>query len=379
MGLQVICSFVIDTWCSPKGIPLKQQPAAHHSNGFFHTFPKVELHRHLEGSLRLQTLWEVAREHDMVIPTTGKLRSLVQVNEREPYTFENFLSKFETLRLFYRSPEIISRVTREAIADAANDQVRYMELRFTPAALSKAQGYPLEEVMDWVLDGAIVAQEEHPIQVRLIASVNRNESITMAEQVAQLAVDRRKKGIVGLDLAGNEAHYSALPFAGVFREAQKSGLHVTAHAGEWGGPSNVSDAILGLRAERIGHGVRVMEDEKVVALAVEHKPTFEVCVTSNYQSGVVPSLTEHPMMRMLSAGLEITLNTDDPSISQICLSDEYYTAVQYLNLPLRTLKERVLAAAQATFLDDDERNTLVLSLRDELNSIATNSLKRVNP
>ena len=348
---------------------MKKHPSPQHRKDFFRAFPKVELHRHLEGSLRLSTLWEVAREHDMVIPTTGQLRSLVQVNEKEPYTFENFLSKFETLRLFYRTPEIIERVTREAVSDAALDNVRYLELRFTPVALSKAQGYSLTEVMDWVIDGAHAAQKEHNITARLIASVNRNESVTLAEQVAQLAVDRQKKGIVGLDLAGNEAYFSALPFTGVFREAQKAGLHVTVHAGEWGGPANVSDAILGLKAERIGHGVRVMEDAKVVALALEHQPAFEVCVTSNYQSGVVPALNEHPLMRMLTAGLNVTLNTDDPSISQICLGDEYSVAVEELGMPLEVLKERVLAAAQAAFLPEAERQALVQSLEKELSGI----------
>jgi adenosine deaminase len=354
---------------------LTQHPASRRSIEFYRAFPKVELHRHLEGSLRLNTLWEVAREHDMVIPSTGRLRSLVQVTEKEPYTFENFLSKFETLRMFYRTPEIIGRVTREAIADAANDQVRYMELRFTPAALSKAQGYSLTEVMDWVIEGVEAAQQENTIQVRLIASVNRNESISLAEQVAQLAVDRRDRGIVGLDLAGNEAHFSALPFSRVFREAQQAGLHITAHAGEWGGPANVSDAILGLAAERIGHGVRVMEDAKVVALALEHNPTFEVCVTSNYQSGVVPVLSEHPLMRMLAAGLEVTLNTDDPSISQICLSDEYCLAVEDLNLPLEMLKARVLTAARATFLEEDHRQALIQSLTRELSAISDASFE----
>jgi adenosine deaminase len=347
---------------------LKPQPSQR-SKDFYRAFPKVEIHRHLEGSLRFSTLWELAREHDMVIPTTGRLRSLVQVNEREPHTFENFLSKFETLRLFYRSPEIIGRITREAVADAALDNVRYFELRFTPVALAKAQGYSLTEVMDWVVESVKEAQQEYHLPTRLIASVNRNESIVLAEKVAQQAVDRREKGIVGLDLAGDEARFSSLPFSGIFREAQKAGLHLTVHAGEWGGPANISDAILGLKAERIGHGVRVMEDNKVVALALEYQPAFEVCVTSNHQSGVVPALDGHPLMHMLSTGLNVTINTDDPSISQICLGDEYCLAVEELGMPLDVLKERVLCAARAAFLPEAERQSLVLTLEKELSGI----------
>jgi adenosine deaminase len=347
---------------------LEQHPP-HRGKDFYRAFPKVELHRHLEGSLRLETLWEVAREHDMVIPTTSQLRSLVQVNDQEPFTFENFLSKFETLRLFYRTPEIIGRVTREAVSDAALDNIRYLELRFTPVALSKGQGYSLAEVMDWVVEGVNIAQQDHKIIVRLIASVNRNESVALAEQVVQLAIDRQEKGIVGLDLAGNEAYYPALPFTSLFHEAQKAGLHVTVHAGEWGGPSNVSDAIIWLKAERIGHGVRIMEDPKAVALALDRHPVFEVCITSNFQSGVVPALGKHPLMPMLAAGLNVTLNTDDPSISKIDLGNEYGVAVEELGMALQALKERVLSAARAAFLPENERQALVQSLEEELNGI----------
>ena len=358
---------------------MKQRSISHPIKEFYRAFPKVDLHRHLEGSLRIGTLWDVACEYKLAVPNIDKLRSLVQVNEDESYTFENFLSKFETLRMFYRSPEIISRVTQEAIEDAASDNVRYLELRFTPVALSKAQGFPLPEVMDWVIAGVEAVKQGSRITTRLIASVNRNESVSLAEQVAQLAVDRHKKGVVGLDLAGNEAQYSALPFTDVFREARKSGLRITIHAGEWGGPSNISDAISALNAERIGHGVRIMEDDRVLSMALEHGPAFEVCVTSNHQSGVVPSLSEHPLLHMLEAGLNATLNTDDPGISRIKLGDEYCTASEELGMSLKQLKERVLAAAHAAFLPEKERLALVRSLETDLNQISELPSLKVAP
>jgi len=122
-------------------------------------YPKVDLHRHLEGSLRFETVRELAREHSLDLPQTGKLRKLVQVQENEPMTFENFLSKFANLRLIYRSPEIITRITQEVIEDAAADNIRYMELRFTPIALSRAQGFPLPDVMDWVASEIIYVSD----------------------------------------------------------------------------------------------------------------------------------------------------------------------------------------------------------------------------
>ncbi len=329
---------------------------------FYASLPKVDLHRHLEGSLRLRTMLEVGRALGMDLPGTSQLRDLVQISPTEPFTFVNFLSKFQTLRLFYRSPEIIERITREAIADAAADNVRYLELRFTPVALGRAESFPLRDVIDWVIQASQAASGELGIKTRLIANVNRHESPELATQVARLAAERISDGLVGLDLAGNEADFSALLFADVIKEARQAGLQITLHAGEWGGAGNVSEAITQLGAQRIGHGVRVLEDPQATSLARERQIPFEVCITSNYQSGVVPAQNAHPLARMLALGLNVTINTDDPSISQICLSDEYRRACEELGLSLPQLKSCVLAAARAAFLPADEKAALVSEL-----------------
>ena len=310
---------------------------------------------------------DIARQHGMTIPADVlRLSTLVQVQEEDKFTFQNFLSKFNTLRMFYRSPDVIHRITREAIEDAAKDNVRYMELRFTPVALSRAERFPLHDVINWVVASAREAAQKNNMAVRLIASVNRHESADLAEQVAWLAAEHMEDGVVALDLAGNEAEFPSLPFYGVFKEARQAGLHVTIHAGEWGPAVHVKEAIEELGAERIGHGVRVLEDESIAALARERKTGFEVCVTSNYQSGVVASLESHPLMKMFECGLNITINTDDPSISRITLSHEYYAACDELQMPQFTLKERIVAAAQAGFLQDTEKQQLVSQLKNEL-------------
>jgi len=338
-----------------------------HSTGFYHALPKVELHRHLEGSLRLDTMLDIARSHGVTIPTNiTNLSQLVQVQNDEPFTYQNFLAKFATLRLFYRSPEVIHRITREAVEDAAKDNVRYIELRFTPVALSRAERFPLEEVTDWVCESAQEAASKFNIMVRLIASVNRHEDPALAEQVAWISAERAGHGIIGLDLAGSEAEFDGQPFIGIFREAQQSGLHLTVHAGEWAGAPSVREALVDLNAERIGHGVRILEDPSTVAIARERQTAFEVCVTSNYQTGVVPSLEAHPLMEMVNEELNITLDTDDPSISQINLTNEYHQACEGLGMPLQVLKERILAAAKASFLKESERAQLVASLKQEL-------------
>ncbi|NWF63236.1 MAG: adenosine deaminase [Chloroflexi bacterium] len=329
--------------------------------------PKVELHRHLEGSLRLSTMLDIARKHGVTVPVSLlNLSGLVQVQDQDPLTFSNFLEKFKTLRLFYRSPDVIHRVTREAVEDAAKDNVRYLELRFTPVALSRAEGFPLHDVMDWVLSSAQEAAKDFSIKVGLIASVNRHESPELAEQVAWLAVEHMKRGLFGLDLAGNEAEFNTLPFREIFKEAKQSGLHITIHAGEWGPAENVRDAIENLGAERIGHGTRALEDESVMALAKEREIAFEVCPTSNFQTGVVKEFEKHPLPRMLEQGLRVTINTDDPSISRITLSHEFKQVHEKLNVPMDALKRCVLIAAEESFLPEVEKRELVRWLKGDL-------------
>lgn len=333
----------------------------------FRLLPKVDLHRHVEGSLRLDTMLEIARQHDLDLPSDVlDLSSLVQMQDQDNFDFRTFLAKFNTLRLFYRSPEVIDRITREAVEDAAKDNVKYLELRATPVALSRAERFPLHDVTDWMLTASQEAARKFGIAVNVVLSVNRHEDPQLAEQVAWLAVEHMRKGVVGLDLAGNEAEFAAEPFLSIFNEARQAGLHLTVHAGEWGPAANVREAIEKFNAERIGHGVRVLEDDAVVELARERGTAFEVCVTSNQQTGAVSMHASHPLIAMLNRGLNVTLNTDDPSISRITLSHEYHVVVDELGLSEEALKERIVAAAQSAFLPQAERDQLVEQIKTGL-------------
>ena len=328
--------------------------------------PKVEIHRHLEGSLRLSTLMEIASRYHDVFPPSRDIPALGQVQDDDEMTFSNFLSKFQVLRDFYQTPEIIRRVAYEVVEDAAREGVAYLELRFAPVALSRMRDFPMGEVMDWVIESTRQASEDHNIITRLLTTFNRHESVSLAEKVVQLAVDRIDQGIVAIDLAGNEAEFSALPFAGVIRGAKESGLHATIHAGEWAGAENVREALEVLQVNRIGHGVRVLEDPDTVQLAREQNATFEVCVTSNYQTGVVPSVEDHPLPQMLEAGLNVTINTDDPGISRITLIDEYRLVCETLGLSITEVSECIMAAARTSFLPEQERQDLIAMLSARL-------------
>ena len=317
---------------------------------------------------------DIGRTLDTEISEAGELRNMVQITEEENYSFINFLSKFKILRFFYKSQEVIERITIEAIEDAAKDNVRYLELRFSPAALSQTEGFLVEDVIRWVSGATKKAEQLFSVKTRLIVSVNRNESVELAEYIIQSAIDHKSDGVLAVDLAGDEVNYPGLEFTEIFREARQSGLKVSIHAGEWSGPINIRNAICLMNTDRIGHGVRILEDLSTVSIAKERQIPFEVCITSNYLSGVVNSHSVHPFSRMLELGLNVTINTDDPSICGINLSNEYKFVKFSLGITLPILFKRIKAAAEAAFLPYLEKNILLQSLSMELDKLSLSFL-----
>ncbi|HVU13779.1 MAG TPA: adenosine deaminase [Phototrophicaceae bacterium] len=324
--------------------------------------PKIDLHRHLEGSLRLETLLAIAQEYGISLPTYDieGLRPFVQIVPGEPRNWQQFLGKFQVLRQFYRSRTIIQRVTREVIADAAADNVKYMELRFTPQALNNLVRCDYQEVVAWVCDAVEQVTSELDIQVTLILSMNRHESVEIGDQVLEAAIHFADRGVVGLDLAGQEAGHSGLPFRALFERAKAEGFGITIHAGEWAGASNVREAVEILGADRVGHGIRTIEDPTLFDLLQTRGTVLEVCPTSNVQSGAVEGFGVHPLIRLYQLGLRTTINTDDPLICNISLSDEISNVVKGMPpLTLDDVKRNILTAANAAFLPADRRAALV--------------------
>lgn len=316
--------------------------------------PKIDLHRHLEGAIRLETLLDVAREYHIDLPaqTLEGLRGYVQVTAADANDAAHFLKKFGVLRRFFCSEAVIRRVAREAVIDAALDNVRYLELRFTPRALSRLMNFTYYQVVSWVCEGVAEAQRDYPIRVGLTVSINRHELVGDGERQMHAAIDHRHAGVTGFDLCGHEEGHPAQPFFDIFRQARKAGLGITIHAGEWTDPRNVRDAIIHVGAQRIGHGVQIIEDNRVVQLALDHGTTFEVCPTSNVQSGVVYAMAHHPLLDMNYLGLQTTLNTDDPSISSITLTDELVNAVERLGMSVADVQRSIIRSARAAFLPD---------------------------
>jgi len=329
--------------------------------------PKIDLHRHLEGSLRLETLASIALEHGVDLPSYDleKLRPYVQVTEGYQPDFHRFLEKFKLLRRFYTTREAIERITYEAVADAAVDNVKYLELRFNPVALTRAQGFRVSDVMDWVCAAASRAQADHDIIARLIVSITRQEPET-AHDIVEASIERMDRGIVAFDISGDEINYPLEPFVPVFRRARQAGLGLTVHAGEAGKASNVREALELIEPERIGHGVHAIENSDVLRMVRDRGATLELCPTSNLQTGVIYLMGHHPLPDLYRLGIKCTINTDDPSISDTTLTDEYRLVIAGMSMSLAELKTMVMNAAEAVFLPLGEKAALVARFRAEL-------------
>lgn len=333
-----------------------------------HGMPKIELHRHLEGSLRLSSMVEIARDHGIEMPEyeVETLRPFVQMMPGEPRTWQNFLAKFRTIRQFFISPAIVRRITREAIIDAANDNIKYLELRFTPKALCNITKCSAHDAVGWVCDTVEETQKDLDIDVRLIVSMNRHESLEIAKDAIEAAIDHMHKGIVAIDLAGVETGHPAYPFRDLFQIGLDAGLNITLHAGEWEGAESVWDAISNVGTSRLGHGIRALEDPGVVNVLVEQGITLEVCPSSNVDSGVVSDLASHQLPVLMASGLRCTINTDDPLVSGISLTDEIVRLIESLRFTLDDVKQMMMNSAHAVFIPDAERRRFVESFRQRL-------------
>ncbi|MCP4545231.1 MAG: adenosine deaminase [bacterium] len=334
--------------------------------GAWEKFPKVDLHRHLEGSIRLETLREIARSYDLDYPIDDlpRFRTMVQMTP-DQRSAEALLAKFAVLRHFFRSEEIITRITREAVLDAAADEVRYLELRFNPVALSAHNEFTPAQACRCVQNASALAAVDCGIDVRLIISINRSEP-ERAHELLDIACDGVKEGITGLDLSGDEVNAAAEPFIDLFDRARSAGLDISVHAGEWTGPENIRFAIEELNATRIGHGIGILDDPDLISLARERGTLFEFCITSNYLTAAIAVKKEHPVLELTRKhGLSTTLNTDDPSIFDVTLSDEFEFAHDHLGLTIEELRAMNLRAARHAFLDDGTRNKLITHLQQK--------------
>jgi adenosine deaminase len=274
--------------------------------------------------------------------------------------FKSFLSKFNIYRDFYESSDAIQEVAYRAVKDAALDNVKYLELRFSPTHFAANKKFNEADVILWMKDAIELASKDYNIIVTPILTISRDFGLDMAEKTVNLVLQMQDRFFCGLDIAGNELNNSAKPFKGLFERANDAGMGLTVHAGEAGDPSNVTEAVVDFHADRIGHGIRSIEDEELMDILRKRDVMLEVCITSNLHTGVVKSLNKHPLKKIRNSQVPFCLNTDDPAVSALCLTDEYCKAVADFGFTVEDLNKMNLSALDHAFYPD--KNYLIKNL-----------------
>ena len=327
--------------------------------------PLCDLHRHLDGSIRLQTILELADQHGISLPghDLESLRPHVQIMDPAEGLME-FIAKFQYLTAILADAEACRRVAYENVLDAQAEGIDYIELRFSPWFMAEAHGLDVTEITAAVIDGIQAGEKATGVRAQAIGILSRTygPEICMQELEALL---RNRDGLVALDLAGDEKRFPASLFKKHFQRSRDAGLRTTIHAGEADGPDSVWSAVRDLGAERIGHGIRSIEDVTLVDYLADHQIGLEVCLSSNLHTSTVPSLAQHPARALMQAGVRLNLNTDDPGISAIDLRGEFNIAAPAAGLGAHLIRRAQQFGLAMAFISDSEKAQLRAKKIDE--------------
>ncbi len=315
--------------------------------------PRVDLHRHLEGSIRPETVLDLVRQYNLPLPKTyEELLPLIRVYKPDP-DIMTFITKLDRAISILVDYQACSRIAYEGVEDALAEGIEYLELRFSPLYMAGPHGLAPEGVVEAVINGAKQAEQEYGIRVNLIGILSRTFGVKACQREL-MALLAFKEQIVGLDLAGDERRFPAELFIKHFRQGRDAGLRVTVHAGEVAGPESIWTAIRELGAERIGHGIRAIEDIKLMEYLAKHQIGIESCITSNVQTTSVSSYADFPLRTFLEQGIRACINTDDPKVSGIDLSYELTVAAKAAGLDeamIRKTQENALKMAFGAMLN----------------------------
>ena len=313
--------------------------------------PLIDLHRHLDGSVRLETILDLGRLHRIPLPgdTLDALRPHVVVTTPQPGLIE-FLAKFKWMTAVLADYDACRRIARENVEDAHREGIRYIELRFSPAFMADAHNLDPSRVTAAVIEGVREGEAITGVKANLIGILTRTYGPVRARRELRALLDHKSE-ITALDLAGDEGNWPAELFIEHFKEGRDAGWHVTVHAGEAAGAQSIVTAIDQLGATRIGHAVRAVEDEGVMDLLRERRIGIEANLTSNVQTSTVPDYASHPLRKFLEAGLLATINTDDPGISAIDLAYELDVAAPAAGLDESQIVRSLENAWDTAFLE----------------------------
>lgn len=321
------------------------------------SLPKVDLHRHLDCSMRWSTMLELAPQVGIALPKDAVARREEFLVTSPMRDLDSVLKKFLHAQKLLASEEILTRLAYEACEDAVNDGVLVLELRYAPTFI--ADGHPgltFDKIQTALEKGLAMARKKWPIAVGLIAIVQRIKSVEEAARVIDFVVDR-KDGFIAVDLADNEEGFKPAPFAPLFMKAKKAGLRVTIHSGEAPDPEAprwVKDSIELLGAERIGHGVQIVRDPAMIDFVRKNDVLLEVCPHSNALTNAFPREQDHPLRALWNAGVKLAICSDDPGVFSSTLTDDYEIAQRVHGFTAADFARANDLAAAASFLPREE-------------------------
>ncbi len=321
--------------------------------------PLTDVHRHLDGNIRAQTILDLGRQFNLSLPasTLETLLPHVQVTSNEP-DLVSFLSKLDWGVKVLASLEACRRVAYENVEDAARNGLHYVELRFSPRYMAMTHQLPVDGVVEAVIAGVKEGCKAFNVEARLIGIMSRTFGEAACEEELNALLAHRD-GITALDLAGDELGFPGTLFLDHFTRARDAGWHITVHAGEAAGPESIWQAIRELGAERIGHGVKAVEDPALMDFLAEKRIGIESCLTSNIQTSTVASLAQHPLKTFLEHGVLASLNTDDPAVQGIDIQHEYRIAAPAAGLTPAQIRQAQINGLEMAFLSAGEKQALL--------------------
>ncbi len=320
--------------------------------------PLVDIHRHLDGNIRPETIWDLATRHNIALPAKDldELRPLCQIQDKTADLLA-FLSRLDYGISVLADTDACYRIAYENMQDAKRAGLDYVELRFSPFYMAQSHQLNVADVVEATIAGCTDGSRDFAIKHNLIGILSR----TFGTDACTLELNgllAHKDHITALDLAGDELGYPAPLFTEHFKQARDAGWQITVHAGEADGPQSIWNAIELLGASRIGHCMAAKDDDKLLEHLVEHKIGVESCPTSNYQTATVVDTANHPMKAFLEAGVEVTLNTDDPGVSAIDIGDEYQVAKDVIQLSDEQLRQIQINGVNQSFISATEKQQL---------------------
>ncbi len=343
---------------------------------FIHQLPKADLHVHLDGSLRLSTIFELAEQQKVKLPASKpeELMKIVSCDEACK-SLDEYLRGFGVTLSVLQTEDALARAAYELAEDAANENVRYMEVRYSPI-LHTQKGLKLTQISEAVIDGLHQAERKFDIHTGVIICGIRNMDPATSLTLAELAIAYKNKGVLGFDLAGSEYNHPAKDHQAAFDLARRNNLNITIHAGEAYGPESIHQALHYCGTHRIGHGTRLIENGDLLNFVNDHRIPLEICLKSNMHTKAVPSIKEHPIKFYIDYGLRVTMNTDNRLISNTTMTEEYMLAHDILGLDYQDIKNLIINGFKSSFYPYKEKVKLLNRALAEMEVLEEAELKK---